>query len=51
VTLNGQLARKRAEEVVRVPVANGVDPAQMEAMSFGVTPGGTRDNQVEVLVR
>ncbi len=51
VTVNGQVARKRAQAVVRVLVEHGVEPDQLEVVPFGVTPGGARDNQVEIVVK
>jgi outer membrane protein OmpA-like peptidoglycan-associated protein len=51
VTANGQLARKRAQEVVKILVEHGVMRAQLEVVSFGVTTAGDRDNQVEIVVK
>jgi outer membrane protein OmpA-like peptidoglycan-associated protein len=51
VTSNGQLARKRAQEVVKVLVEHGVLRSQLEVVSFGVTTVGKRDNQVEIVVK
>jgi outer membrane protein OmpA-like peptidoglycan-associated protein len=51
VTSNGQLARKQAQEVVKVLVEHGVLRSQLEVVSFGVTTVGKRDNQVEIVVK
>lgn len=51
VTSNGQLARRRAQEVVKVLVEHGVTIEQLEVVSFGVTTESERDNQVEIVVK
>lgn len=51
VTENGQLARQRAELVVKRLEGYGVRLEQLEVVSFGVTPDAERDDEVEVLVR
>ncbi len=50
-TLNSQKARRRAEAVVKILVDHGVSAGQLEIIPFGISPGGNRDDQVEIVVR
>jgi len=50
-TENSRLARLRAETVGKILVDQGVLLRQVETLSFGVAPGGDRDNQVEIMVK
>jgi len=50
-TENSRLARLRAEVVGKILVDHGVLISQIETRSFGVAPGGDRDNQVEIMVK
>ena len=50
-TVNSQLARIRAEVVVKILVDHGVSVGQIEIVPFSVAPEGDRDNQVEIVVK
>ncbi len=51
VTANGELARKRAQFVMRLLVEHGVPEEQMEVEVFGVTADGTRGDRVEIVLK
>ncbi len=50
-TLNSQLAGKRAEAVAKILIDHGVAVEQLEIVPFGISPGESRENQVEIVVR